>query len=74
MQIITFSNSEEYLKWLSHRSGAVAEKAAQFEQKYPGIIPVIVITNIDTSQNCDDGWVHIFVHPSLLSEIDKIIS
>lgn len=74
MEIIKFKNPEEYLMWLDHRSGAVKDKAAEFEKKFPGVVPLIIVADVDTCYNCSDGGVHIFLHPSLESVLDKIIS
>lgn len=74
MEILRFANEKEYKKWLKSQSGAVKDKAKQFEEKFPGVVPLIIITDVDTCHSCSDGGVHIFLHPSLESVLDKIIS
>jgi len=61
--ILKFKDQVEYQEWLSWQSWAVREKAKVFSQLWPGIIPIVVIVNVDESQSGEMAASHIFVHP-----------
>jgi len=61
--ILKFKDIVEYQEWLSWQSWAVREKARIFSQLWPGIIPIVVIVDVDESQSGEAGASHIFVHP-----------
>jgi len=61
--IIRFKSNEEYHEWLSHESYGTREKAKRFTEKFPNIIPVIIIIDAYTPQGGEWAPGYIFIHP-----------
>ncbi|QJF12346.1 hypothetical protein ARV3_gp33 [Acidianus rod-shaped virus 3] len=73
MEILRFANEKEYKEWLKHQSASVAEKAMRFAKKYPGVLPIIIIADVDTCHQCLDGVSHLFLPPYLGAILDQVI-
>jgi hypothetical protein len=71
--IISFRNEEEYKRWLAWQSWKVREKAKKFAETFPNTIPVVLVLEVDSCQNCDSGSAHVFIHPLYCNELAKWI-
>jgi hypothetical protein len=64
MRTKTFRTEDEYVKWLSHESMAVQEKARKFAEQFGNSLPVILVVDTDTSQTGESAACHIFIKNS----------
>lgn len=74
MEVLKFKGEKEYKEWLSWQSGAVKDKAKKFESKYPGVLPIVLVIDVDECGYCGGGEAsHLFIPPSLESIINQIV-
>ncbi|QJF12307.1 hypothetical protein QIT30_gp31 [Saccharolobus solfataricus rod-shaped virus 1] len=73
MKVLKFKDEKEYKEWLKSQSGYVQEKAERFSRKYPGVLPIIIVIDVDTCHSCSDGSCHLFFPPWLEPILGQIV-
>jgi hypothetical protein len=71
--MLRFEDKEKYQEWLAWQSWKVREKAKKFAETFPNTIPVVLVLEVDSCQNCDSASAHVFIHPLGWDELAKWI-